>query len=449
MIDAIDLRRRVTAPVDLASLALLRVALGGLVAISMARLVGHGWAEQWFLQPCFRFAYYGFDWVQPPPAPLRLLLFWGVGLLGVLVAAGLFYRVAIVLLFLGFSWIQLLDVTNYLNHYVLVSYLCLLSAFLPLNGCWSLDAALFPSVRRAEVPRWQLWVVRAQIAVVYFHAGLAKATPDWLLHAEPLQIWLTARAHLPVIVGLLAWRPTAFVMSWAGFLFDTTIVGFLLWRRTRAVAYAALLGFHTATWLLFPIGMFPLIMTAAATVFFDPSWPRRWLTPGVASRASTARSRSAGGPIVAFAWAALQLVVPLRTHLYGGNVLWHEQGMRLSWRVMCREKNASVTYLVDDLDTGRTVEVPPHRYLDARQEREFSAQPDLVLQLAHRIARDWQAAGHPNVRVRADVWVSLNGRPATRLVDPNVDLGHTPDGLGPARWVLPAPGGAPVKRRFT
>jgi hypothetical protein len=29
--------------------------------------------------------------------------------------------------------------------------------------------------------------------------------------------------------------------------------------------------------MFFPIGMFPVIMIAAATVFFDPGWPRRWL----------------------------------------------------------------------------------------------------------------------------------------------------------------------------
>ena len=40
--------------------------------------------------------------------------------------------------------------------------------------------------------------------------------------------------------------------------------------------------------------------------------------------------------------------MPLRAHLYGGNVLWHEQGMRFSWRVMARAKNGSVTFNVRD-----------------------------------------------------------------------------------------------------
>ncbi len=77
------------------------------------------------------------------------------------------------------------------------------------------------------------------------------------------------------LIADLDWAPIA--MSWAGFLFDLTIVVWLSWRRTRAVAYGVLLGFHLLTHLLFDIGMFPLIMSVAATVFFSPSWPRRFL----------------------------------------------------------------------------------------------------------------------------------------------------------------------------
>ena len=50
----------------------------------------------------------------------------------------------------------------------------------------------------------------------------------------------------------------------------------------------------------------------------------------------------------------VQLLLPLRAHLYGGNVLWHEQGMRFSWRVMVREKNGSVTFIVREPRDGRS-----------------------------------------------------------------------------------------------
>src|SRR5690606_27188537 len=83
-----------------------------------------------------------------------------------------------------------------------------------------------------------------------------------------------------------------------GFLFDSTIVAFLLWSRTRWLAYACVLVFHTLTRSLFPIGMFSTIMVLAALVFFPPHWPRVllsrvgvWLPLGASRRVSGALER--------------------------------------------------------------------------------------------------------------------------------------------------------------
>ncbi len=52
----------------------------------------------------------------------------------------------------------------------------------------------------------------------------------------------------------------------------------LLWRRTRLVAWVAVVAFHVATWLLFPIGVFPWLMIGVTTIFFEPDWPERIAT---------------------------------------------------------------------------------------------------------------------------------------------------------------------------
>ena len=44
----------------------------------------------------------------------------------------------------------------------------------------------------------------------------------------------------------------AYAFSWAGAFFDLTIVGWLIWRRTRPMAYLVLVAFHLMTYLLFP-----------------------------------------------------------------------------------------------------------------------------------------------------------------------------------------------------
>lgn len=77
----------------------------------------------------------------------------------------------------------------------------------------------------------------------------------------------------------------------------------------------------------------------------------------------------------------------------------------------------------------------------------MSVQPDLILQLARHIARDFEAKGHGAVEVRADARVSLNGRPAELFLDPEVDLAREEDGLAPKRWIRPAPETPPVRLR--
>lgn len=452
-----SLAARLAAPVDVAWLAAFRILFGLTVCVSMLRFIGYDWIDRFWVAPDFHFKYWGFEWVEPLPGPLMHALFWVLAGLGAAIAAGFFFRIASVLFAIGFVYLQLIDVTTYLNHYYLAAILAVLLALSPAHRAWSLDALRTrDSVR--EIPALWLWLLRFQIGVVYTFAGLAKAHGDWLLHGQPLGIWLGSKTGMPVLGTLFGFEHAALVMGWAGFLFDTFIVWFLLFRRVRPFAYAVVLLFHATTRTLFPIGMFSTIMVLSALVFFPPEWPRAWVARGrrlfgrsesqasVAAHAAPLRfPRLATGAVAVF--CLVQLLLPLRFLAYGGNVRWHEQGMRFSWRVMVREKNGSTTFVVRNKETGRTWHVSPNEYLNRLQEREMSGQPDLILQLAHHIRDDFDARGHGPVEVRADALVSLNGRPAQPLVDPTVDLASVQDGIAPASWILPAPEGPPPHLR--
>lgn len=421
--------------VDAASLAAFRFAFGAMMAVGLVRFLALGWVRPQLAEPTFHFKYPGFAWV-PVWAEWGLVLHFAVlAVLAACVAIGFRYRVAIVLFTIGFLHVQLMDVTNYLNHYWLVVSLALVMCFLPLHRTWSVDAG-----RGAEdAPAWWIWLLRAQVGLVYFHAGLAKAEPDWLLHGQPLGIWMSTREELPVIGPVLALPWIGIAMAWAGFLFDTTIAGWLLWKRTRLPAYAVLVVFHVLTRVLFPIGMFPAIMIVSALVFFPPDWPRRLLRlapAAIGPATKPARLALAAGAL----WIALFAIVPLRHFAFPGSVLWNEQGMRFAWKVMLREKAGSVTYHVSDPASGRRWVVSPSQYLTWRQTREFATQPDLIAQLGRHIAADFARRGHPGVEVRAEAHVSLNGRAPALLLDPSVNLaGALPDG-----WILPAPDGPPL-----
>jgi len=430
-----------TSPLGLVA---FRILFGLLVSFSAARFLWLGWVERCFVEPRVFFHYWGLSFIQPMDGEAMTALFGVMIACGVLIALGALYRLATLTFFLVFTYVELCDVTNYLNHYYLVSLLALLLGCLPLHRAYSIDAWLRPTLRRAYFPAWWTFLLRGQIVVVYLFAALGKAQPDWLLHGQPMGIWLASRDETPVIGTLLIMPGMALLMSWSGFLYDLTIPVWLSWPRTRGFAYVVVLGFHGMVGLLFPIGMFPWIMIVATTVFFAPDWPRRLLSralPANAPSSSTPRPSWAVG--LAALYLVVQVVVPLRALAYGGDVLWHEQGMRWSWRVMVREKNASVTYRVRTDGRARERLISPGDYLTPVQEREMVGQPDLILQLAHLIADDLRLRGMHDVEVRVDALASLNGRPMQRLIDPDVDLTTLDDSLMPAAWILPAPDGPP------
>lgn len=427
------------APVDAAGLVVFRVAFGLLMTWEAVRHLAFGWVTRDYVEPAFHFAFFGFEWVRPASATGMSALFVTLAALGVCVAVGALYRIAAALLFVGFSWVFLLDAGYYLNHLYLVCLLAFLLPWMPLHRAFSVDVALRPGLRADSVSGWSLHLLRLFVCQVYFFAGVAKLTPDWL-RAQPLLGWLEGKRDLPVVGPFLAHDATAWVMSYGGLAFDLSVGPLLLLRRTRPYALVAACTFHLSNAWLFEIGIFPWLMLAATTLFCEPSWPRRLrlLPPsrGVVAPIPTARVRTTIVTAMAV-WFGIQTALPLRHWAYPGDVAWNEEGHLFSWRMKLRDKEGRARFRLHDLDTDERWIVRPAGRLPRRSEKMMRTRPDLLLQFAHHLAAEARARGHARVAVYADVEVRLNGRSPQRLVDPNVDLATQPRTLGPSTWILP------------
>lgn len=440
---------RTAIPAD--SAAFFRIGYGLLAAFSAVRFLLRGWVDDLYLEPANHLTYAGFSWVRPLPAPWMHLFVALLAILGVAVAAGYRYRLSLGLYIVGFGYTELIEASLYLNHYWFFTLAGVLLWVLPVDQHWSLDARAGRTHSSAVVPAGVVVALRCQLAVVYLFAGLAKLNPDWLLRGEPMTMWLRSRSDLPVVGPLLALDGVGLGASWIGAAFDCTIVFWLLWRRTRLFAYGVLLMFHIATGVLFRIGVFPIVMVVSTLVFFEPDWPRRvwqrvWrgVRPGVARSTAPCRAGGRGvavlgrGVVVFLAvFASAQVLLPLRHLTREGNVRWNEDGYYLSWRVMLTEKAGYMRFRVTDPSSGRVWEAGPDLVLLDWQASHAATRPDLIVQTARLVAQHYAREGMGWVEVRADVWVAMNGRPARRMIDPNIDLAGVGGSLPSAAVLAP------------
>jgi vitamin K-dependent gamma-carboxylase len=441
--------------VDIAALVFFRITFGLLMVWEVWRYYSNDWIAAFWIQPRFLFKYSGFSWVHPWPGN-GLYIHWAVlGLLAFFVAVGFLYRVSALLFFLSYAYFFLLDEGRYVNHTYLICLFSLLLIFLPANRALSIDAWLNPKLRSETTPAWTIWLLRVQMGVTYFFAGVAKLSPDWL-RGEPMRTWLVRGTNFPILGPFFREEWAVYAASYGGLLLDLLIVPFLLWRRTRVAAFCVAVAFHLLNARLFSIGVFPWLAIAATALFFPPNWPRRIVSIFRRTIASSVENQGDELPpplkrrlviTLVTLYVAIQIFVPLRHFLYPGGIEWMYLEHHFSWQMMLRLLSMRDYFYVTDPNIGRTLQVSPREYLSKRQTLRMAWRPDMILQFARYLATVLPRAGPKPLKVEARVLVSVNGRKAQLFLDPNVDLAAEPWSWGRPRWLLQVHEPLPPHRR--
>lgn len=440
---------------SIAPLVVFRIIFGGLMLFGISRFMIKGWVDQLYIQPEYYFGYLGFEWVTPLHGswmylPFILMLIASVGII-----FGAFYRISSFIFFISFTYVELLDKSNYLNHYYFVSLMAFLMMLVPAHRYLSVDSAIFPQIRRKITFKWHIDIIKFQLACVYIFAGIAKINSDWLFDAQPLKTWLQAHHSMPVFGDLLRSEWLAYAFSWTGCFYDLFIVFFLIMDRTRPFAYLAVIFFHFVTWYLFPIGVFPWVMIFSTLIFFSPAFhsslinAMRKLFGKSSVRFKSARILPRTPAVLKgfiIVYISAQILIPFRFVLYPGDLFWNEEGFRFSWRVMLMHKEGHATFYVRDPETGKEIEIDNSRFLTQTQEDQMATQPDMIIQYARILktyynGRKLEFAGQQfvieNPEVYAQIYVSLNGRPSQLFVDKKVDLSLQPYNLKHRDWIEP------------
>ena len=433
---------------NVAPLAVFRMLFGTMMLFSIIRFLANGWIETLYIKPKFHFSYHGFEWIKPL-GEYTYIIFFICGLAAVFIALGFKYRLAIIMFFLSFTYIEFMDKTTYLNHYYFISVLSFLMIFLPANASFSFDA-YFKKVSYKQVPRWTIDSIKLLLGMVYFYAGLAKINSDWLFKAMPLKIWLPSKYDLPFIgENLMQQEWFHYAMSWSGMFYDLAIPFLLLYKPTRWFAFALVVFFHVFTRVLFPIGMFPFIMIVSTLIFFDADFHnkiiqaiKRLLKPIIKETQQVVKpyyvqTKQKVVITILLVFFAVQIAFPFRYMLYPGELFWTEEGFRFSWRVMLMEKMGYTTFTIKNAETGTAFVIDNTDFLTSFQEKQMSFQPDFILEYAHFLGDHFTAQGHENVQVFAESYVALNGRLSQPFIDSSIDLYQEKESFNHKTWVLP------------
>jgi hypothetical protein len=433
---------------SIAPLVIFRIIFGAMMLLGTIRFISKGWVNDLYIQPQAFFGYLGFEWVKPLPDFWMYVPFILVIISSVSVILGFLYRFSAPLLFLSFSYIELLDKSNYLNHYYFLSLMTFLLIFVPAHRSFSLDVYFKRKTELKAVPQWTIGIFKFQLAIVYIFAGIAKLETDWLLNAQPLKIWLQAHREMPVFGSLLKEEWIAYLFSWFGCIYDLFIVFFLLFRKTRSIAYLFVVVFHFVTWFLLPIGIFPWVMIVSTLIFFSPEFHEKilskfnWKKSNIDTLKPILPNKTAA--ILISAYVIFQLLIPFRYVLYPGDLFWNEEGFRFSWRVMLMHKEGTATFYVRDSKTNREIQIRNDEFLTKTQEDQMSTQPDMILQYSKFLKEKFtdsillinnQSYQIHDPSIHASIYVSINGHPSQLFIDKKHDLSKIPYNLAHRNWL--------------
>ena len=426
--------------IDNSALIVFRIIFGLLCFLESIGAIFTGWVKTNLIDPKFTFSFIGFEWLQPLPGNWMYVYYIVMGIFALLIMVGYKYRFGII----GFTFLwgatYLMQKSSYNNHYYLLLLISSLMVFMPANTYASLDVKQTPNLKTNSMPQWCKLVFVAQLFIVYTYAALAKLYPDWL-NANFIEILMKGRQHYVLVGDLLQQKWVHYFLAYGGILFDALIIPLLLLKPTRKFIFVIAICFHLFNSFVLQIGIFPYLALAFTLFFFDSKTIQKlFLKRKVFYEKSEVIISKFRTPLVIVfcVYFIVQIGLPLRHHFIKGDVLWTEEGHRLSWRMMLRAKSGTANYSIENKETKKRFIIDLNTYLTKKQIRTVSTKPDVIWQFSQYLKSQFKKNGQ-DVSVFVDCRVSVNGKPYKRLINPEVDLTNVPwEIFKHSNWILPS-----------
>ena len=422
-------------PVNSLSAAIFRIMFFAAMVFESLRYLSKGWIRPLFVDPgyFFRFPLIPLDLPRLSEAAATCM-FVTLAAAATLAAVGIWQRLSSLIVAFLLTYLFLYDAAYslLLNHLYLLVIVAWILALCPQSRLLTLRLGKTPRATSTDAPDLAMYLLRFQILVVYFYAGVAKVNGHWL-SGRPLAIWLAP-------LGLASMAQS---MAWAGLALDLALPFLLLMPRTRPVAVLAAIIFHTLNSQLFHIGVFPVVAIGMTLLFLKGDWlarflPQKWLQASTTSKDFTRKHAPLSPVTLALAclFVLIQIALPMRPWFYPGDSNLTEEGRFFSWRMMSTKKTGAVSFTLVNSDSYQTATWDPHRDLTELQINSMATQPELARQYAHHVAEVVEASEHFRPLVKVSMGIKMNGGPEVQILDSTRDLASEPFSLHHYDWIV-------------
>nr|WP_297786784.1 HTTM domain-containing protein [uncultured Allomuricauda sp.] len=427
--------------IDNAQLIVFRVFYGLLVSAECYGAIATGWVRRTLVEPQFTFSFIWFEWLQPLSGNGMYIYFAIMGTLGLLIAFGYKYRFSALAFAILWSGVYLMQKTSYNNHYYLLMLLAYIMAFLPANRDASLDVRWNPKLKSQTMYNWVRWTIILQLFMVYTYASVAKLYADWL-DFSMIEVLMSSKKDYYLIGDFLQQKWVHKIVAVFGICFDLLVVPALLWKPTRKVAFVLSIFFHLFNSIVFQIGIFPYLSLAFTVFFFEPQTIRNIFlrTKKIIPETKLIIPKTKNMVLTILGiYFIFQLALPLRHHFFQDDVLWTEEGHRLSWRMMLRSRGGIISFKVANKETKDTLNINLNDYLTKKQQQRVACYPDFIWQFAQHLKKEYAQKGE-EIEVYVKSKVKINQEPHRQFIDPKVDLASvTWKHFAHNDWILPSP----------
>ncbi|CAF0800127.1 unnamed protein product [Brachionus calyciflorus] len=436
-------------PEDPSALALFRILFGFIMMLDIPYERGMSEADVEFGDPK-QCDFPLFDFLRPL-APEWMVIIYGIMFFGALgIMLGFKYRWSCFCFLIPYWYFFFLDKTTWNNHSYLYGLFGFMLLFMDANRYWSIDGLIDKSIRDAHVPLWNYALLRFQVFLVYFIAGLKKTELDWVKGYSMGNLgshWVFD----PFKTFLTTDQITLFIVHGGGLFIDLFVGYMLFFDKTRLLGTLISSSFHIMNSRMFNIGMFPYTMLATTTLFYSADWPKvlmnkfglvkpiydengKFLINKLSEHCIYEKSKSENKKespkrqslyhkiftILSLLYIAEQCFLPYSHFITKGYNNWTNGLYGYSWDMMIHSWHTQhIKIHFVDKKTNQTHFINPKAWT---MRRRWSSHGDMMYQYSKCIQKRLSEYGFNDIELYFDIWRSMNHRFNQRQIDPRVDM---------------------------